>query len=134
MHPKRLPSAWQRRVKWLLKWHNLLVHPEELARQGWGVQLVEDPRRPGRWFAHPVPGRGYNPEDEPERVEGPPPGLGPHESLQRAAERPTAGRIALALHLPIGQVREALQGCPDDADPVSWVRQALNVEGPYATA
>lgn len=120
LHPRNLPTAWQRRVKWLIKWYHLIAVGYD--RAGWGVELIEDPRRLGHWFCHAVPARGWRPEDEPARVVGPPPGMTLPDAAQARVARPTAAELAISLRLPLATVRERLLTAPADADLTEWVR------------
>lgn len=132
LKPAELPEPWMRRVKWLLKVYR--CHVLGHITNGWGVQLIQAASMPGRWFCHPVPGRGYQAVDEPDRVSGPPPRQAAPQGAGATAAPVTAAAIAVQLRAPLGAVRAALETCPRRADRLEWVRDVLAAEVSDATS
>ena len=131
---RTLPEPWLRRIKWLLKWHSVIRQgldlPGDGGVTGCGVQLIKG-STPGLWYAHPVPNRGYQAQDEPAKVSSAPPATGAAMPTQQRSMSPAA--IAIQLARPLPAVRAALADLPPGADALAHVLAKLE-GGSNATA
>ena len=116
----QLPPPWLRRIKWLVKWHELHLRHLTGPELNWGVHIIGNPKIPGKVFCHPVEGRGYRVDDEPAPVTGPPPLFAGDRTSARAPA--SAAQIAVELRQPLGRVRALLEDCPPGADRLAFVR------------
>jgi len=115
-----VPTSLYKRLKWLLKRHSLLSQGHNCD-----VQLVQHPKDPRRWIAHPlIMGAGRymspRPENEPPRVLGD--CIRGRSAL--ALETPvSAPEVAFELGWPLRKVERLLSTKPPGVDALEWVRQ-----------